>query len=530
MNNLKEIFEFNSSNSGGCIDVIVSQAECGCLKYSEFHLLISKFQMMYNREKNIQIFINSKQAKYSMKVSRKGYGYFEKFTVGDSETGTKEFENELKEKTTKVKIGDYDVPPEDSNSNHTSIFANGHKLPSLDNFRVFIPNKFTQNADLNKVSNTQLEDLMKNNKKIKMSLCGNLFTDESTIEEINKIFEANLINYNSFLSDPQGVLSNKNLMFKINGNIYDAYFGIPQIISQFAFNAELDEKTMRELQNITVTEFRPHMFESQRKKFNLKLKKSFKPPSDFFETIDLIPGLNILEYKFVGNFNKNYVISSRLYFYPYQSQNRILISDIDGTITRSDILGHVMPFVYQDWSQMGIAELYSHLFDRGYIIIYLSSRNIGLSNRTIKYLESVNQKGYKLPPGPVILSSDSMIASLKREMILKNPETFKIGILRDIKKIFSHSLNNPLYAGFGNKDTDAVSYMVVGIPKKRIFTINCEGEIYVLKSDKILSYTHLHQNINQIFPDCKLVKLPFTSSEVQVRRFSYYNHNCKIPN
>ena len=34
---------------------------------------------------------------------------------------------------------------------------------------------------------------------------------------------------------------------------------------------------------------------------------------------------------------------------------------------------------------------------------------------------------------------------------------------------------NPFYAGFGNRGTDEVSYMHVGVPAHRIFTINPQG-------------------------------------------------------
>ena len=31
---------------------------------------------------------------------------------------------------------------------------------------------------------------------------------------------------------------------------------------------------------------------------------------------------------------------------------------------------------------------------------------------------------------------------------------------------------NPFYAGFGNRDTDEISYLKVGIPKGKIFIVN----------------------------------------------------------
>lgn len=44
-------------------------------------------------------------------------------------------------------------------------------------------------------------------------------------------------------------------------------------------------------------------------------------------------------------------------------------------------------------------------------------------------------------------------------------------ILQDIKKLFPQDYN-PFYAGFGNRDTDELSYRKIGIPKGKIFIIN----------------------------------------------------------
>lgn len=55
----------------------------------------------------------------------------------------------------------------------------------------------------------------------------------------------------------------------------------------------------------------------------------------------------------------------------------MIVSDIDGTITKSDLLGHLMPFISRDWSHEGIAKFFTELHHRGYIIVYLTARNIG---------------------------------------------------------------------------------------------------------------------------------------------------------
>jgi len=44
-------------------------------------------------------------------------------------------------------------------------------------------------------------------------------------------------------------------------------------------------------------------------------------------------------------------------------------------------------------------------------------------------------------------------------------------VWQDIKALFPSDYN-PFYAGFGNRDTDELSYKKMGIPKGKIFIIN----------------------------------------------------------
>lgn len=52
-------------------------------------------------------------------------------------------------------------------------------------------------------------------------------------------------------------------------------------------------------------------------------------------------------------------------------------------------------------------------------------------------------------------------------------------LLQDIRDLFPKDCN-PFYAGFGNRDTDEISYLKVGIPKGKIFIINPKvNQLYV---------------------------------------------------
>ena len=51
------------------------------------------------------------------------------------------------------------------------------------------------------------------------------------------------------------------------------------------------------------------------------------------------------------------------HIYWWKSTDKIVVSDIDGTITKSDVLGHVMPIIGRDWAQSGVASLFSKVLE-----------------------------------------------------------------------------------------------------------------------------------------------------------------------
>jgi len=69
--------------------------------------------------------------------------------------------------------------------------------------------------------------------------------------------------------------------------------------------------------------------------------------------------------------------SARCHIYLWRYDDRIVVSDIDGTITKSDVLGHVLPMIGNDWAQSGVAQLFTQIQGNGYKMLYLSSRSIG---------------------------------------------------------------------------------------------------------------------------------------------------------
>ncbi|GIL98474.1 hypothetical protein Vretimale_3799 [Volvox reticuliferus] len=202
---------------------------------------------------------------------------------------------------------------------------------------------------------------------------------------------------------------------------------------------------------------------------NVVTKKSLTPTAEQLAVLPLKHGQNTIMYKVGASELRAYV-----YFLPWRT--RIVISDIDGTITKSDVLGHLLPAMGLDWSHPGIAKLLTNIRQNNYLIMYLSSRSIGQANITRDFINTLVQGEHRMPLGPVIISPHGLLPSLYREMILRRPHEFKIATLRDIRALFPADWN-PFYGGFGNRDTDEISYREVGVQASRIFIINPRGEL-----------------------------------------------------
>ena len=171
------------------------------------------------------------------------------------------------------------------------------------------------------------------------------------------------------------------------------------------------------------------------------------------------------------------------------------------------MLGHVLNMINRDWTHIGVAKLYSDIAANGYNILYLTSRSVGQADTTRNYLWNVNQEGYRLPKGPVIMSPDRTMAALRRDVYLRKPEVFKMACLRDMRGLFA-GRTNPFYAGFGNRFTDALSYRAVNIPSSRIFTINSNAEVSLdlLNLNKYkTSYVSIREVVDHFFPPVSML-------------------------
>ncbi|KAH6656975.1 Lipin/Ned1/Smp2-domain-containing protein [Truncatella angustata] len=228
---------------------------------------------------------------------------------------------------------------------------------------------------------------------------------------------------------------------------------------------------------------------------NRNYAKTLRLTSDQLKELELKAGENVMAF----TVNR---ATCQANMYLWKHDTPVVISDIDGTITKSDALGHVLNMIGRDWTHAGVAKLYSDISANGYNIMYLTSRSVGQADTTRAYLNGIVQNGYRIPRGPTILSPDRTMAALRREIYLRKPQVFKMATLRDIRNLYGPD-SHCFYAGFGNRLTDQISYRTVDVPRRRIFTINSNAEVSLdlLSLNKLkLSYVNMTEVVDHYFP------------------------------
>ncbi|XP_008284408.1 phosphatidate phosphatase LPIN1 [Stegastes partitus] len=139
-------------------------------------------------------------------------------------------------------------------------------------------------------------------------------------------------------------------------------------------------------------------------------KKTLRLTSEQLLSLQLQDGPNDAVFSVTTQYQGTCRCQGTIYLWNWD--DKIIISDIDGTITRSDTLGHILPTLGKDWTHQGIAQLYHKVSQNGYKFLYCSARAIGMADMTRGYLHWVNERGTMLPVGPVLLSPSSLYVRL----------------------------------------------------------------------------------------------------------------------
>ncbi|XP_061614711.1 phosphatidate phosphatase LPIN2-like isoform X1 [Phyllopteryx taeniolatus] len=392
---------------------------------------------------------------------------------------------------------------------------------------------------------------------VTLSLCGGGGGDNSEID--SEKFLEYIINYHDFAENP-AIIDNPNLVVRIGHRYYNWTLAAPLILSMQAFQKNLPKATeeawvkdrmpkksgrwwfwrkssVKQLSTESKLERQESLTnensalntgpkaqqktsewssDDETKDLNAMItgrtppervqteapgpayRKSLRLSSEQIEGLKLREGPNDVTFSITTQYQGTCRCQGTIYLWDWNDQ--VVISDIDGTITKSDVFGHILPQLGKDWTHEGIAKLYHSVHQNGYKFLYCSARAIGMADMTRGYLQKVNDGGTLLPRGPLMLAPSSLFSAFHRQMIEKKPEKFKVECLSDIRKLFSPS-RHPFYAAFGNRESDVLAYRLAGVSACRIFTVNPKGELILeqVKGNKT-SYTRLSELVEHVFP------------------------------
>ncbi|NXC80998.1 LPIN3 phosphatase, partial [Cercotrichas coryphoeus] len=353
---------------------------------------------------------------------------------------------------------------------------------------------------------------------VALSLCGGLRGNRQISHEK---FMEHMVSYRQFAENPR-LISDPNLVIMINKKYYNWAVAGPIVLALQAFQRFIPESIIEELvkekmpkkdrrfwfswrrrefltqgvclqqtladpfSSLCRQEEKESSSESQflqpgdmltvkgsAQKLLPAYKKSLRLSSEQIGRLNLQDGPNEVAFSVTTQYQGTCRCEATIYLWNWNE--KVVISDIDGTITKSDALGTILPQLGKDWTHRGIVKLFHKIHLNGYKFLYCSARAIGMAHITKGYLKWVNEQGFGLPMGPMLLSPSSLMSAFHREVIEKKPEVFKVTCLTDIRKLFATKC--PFYAGFGNRPNDVYAYKQVGLPESRIFTVNPKGEL-----------------------------------------------------
>ena len=175
--------------------------------------------------------------------------------------------------------------------------------------------------------------------------------------------------------------------------------------------------------------------------------------------------------------------------------DRILVSDVDGTLTKSDIGGLVSNVTGRDYLHEGYGKLVEKISANGYKIIFLTMRSLPLYEFSKAYI-----KEYVHVQGALITEPEEFLPAVKKE-ILKKTSNIKANLMRNIQEMFPENVR-PFVGGLGNRENDGIAYLHAGIPLESIFIVDKESHVQQMSNpgDLSISYNSMLDNIDHFFP------------------------------
>jgi hypothetical protein len=237
----------------------------------------------------------------------------------------------------------------------------------------------------------------------------------------------------------------------------------------------------------------------------------------------LKPGRNDVRMQLMGS---RALFDVQTCFYLWDSRDKVVVCDIDGTVTRSDLLGYSAHLLGYEYTHDGVTDVLTYLDEMGYKILFLTARPVTVADQTRKFLRAVGVTARDdgsqsvarllglhtsdtvlgLPDGALITTAERWVPAILIGLSPQGPAEFKSRVLREVAALFERE--DAFAGGFGNRGTDAAAYLNAGIAEKRIFLIDEGSRVQMGKpvdwgaipGRRFESYAALSTKLPDFFP------------------------------
>ena len=163
--------------------------------------------------------------------------------------------------------------------------------------------------------------------------------------------------------------------------------------------------------------------------------------------------------------------------YRYSQNKKLIITDIDGTITKTDLVGLVCKTLKWGYHHEGVVKFFDEVSKRGYVVIYLTANTLCSDDMTHTYLFSVlqNRNGHSLPRSPVLMSPMTLNKAIRANSEAKTK--MKRARVTSLMELFESNPADVVAGAYGNKPGDTKAYQGANIQDDKIFIINPQSDI-----------------------------------------------------
>lgn len=210
--------------------------------------------------------------------------------------------------------------------------------------------------------------------------------------------------------------------------------------------------------------------------FHLDFGGHFREPSTLLGlSLLLLPGRNPARYLLIDEERIVGVAHANIFL--WSTREKVVVSDIDGTITKSNVGGIYDTLLTETYCHCheAVCQFFSTLAAQEQTqVLYVTSRPIALASRTRKFLNNLRQQQHRLPEGPLLGFRGNFAQLLMMELVSYRTHHFKAEILWNnvVEPFRKAGLTHDIFhAAFGNTIMDCQAAHMVSVPLHRIFII-----------------------------------------------------------